>query len=133
MSGRSFLDTNIVVYAADASHVERAKHLTAVGLLTREPDRLVLSTQVLQEFYTVVTRRIARPLDQVRTAPAVRSLCKLEIVRCSRGLSLFGQGSGSCSFAAAARLGNHLCSPPRRGPQCCAGRTIPGHIPGAAS
>jgi predicted nucleic acid-binding protein len=88
MSGRSFLDTNIVVYAADASPVERAKHLTAVGLLTREPDRLVLSTQVLQEFYTVVTRRIARPLDQVRAAAAVRSLCKLEIVGADAALVL---------------------------------------------
>ncbi|HBW19009.1 MAG: PIN domain-containing protein [Streptosporangiaceae bacterium] len=80
MSGRSFLDTNIVVYAADESPAERDKHLTAVELLRQEPDSLVLSTQVLQEFYYVVTRRIAMPLDPDRAAAAVRGLARLEVI-----------------------------------------------------
>jgi len=80
MSGKTFLDTNVVVYAADLSSAERARHDTAVRLLTAEPDRLVISTQVLQEFYAVVTRKLAPPLDQARAAAAVRSLCELEVV-----------------------------------------------------
>ena len=59
MTGRSFVDTNVVVYAADESPAERAKHDAAVELLAREPESLVLSTQVLQEFYYAVTRRPA--------------------------------------------------------------------------
>ena len=37
-------------------------------VLASEPDDLVISTQVLQEFYVVVTRKLAHPLDEGREA-----------------------------------------------------------------
>ena len=80
MSGRSFVDSNVVVYAADEAPEERVKHETATRLLADEPDDLVISTQVLQEFYVVVTRKLLHPLAEDRAARAVRGLTKLEVV-----------------------------------------------------
>ena len=48
------VDTNILIYAADTSPDERAKRIRAVEIL--KDVELVLSTQVLQEFYHQATR-----------------------------------------------------------------------------
>lgn len=64
MTGRNFVDTNILIYAHDID--AKAKHDIAKNVL-RElwSDRSgVLSTQVLQEFYVNVTRKIATPLPK---------------------------------------------------------------------
>lgn len=62
MTGKHLVDTNLLVYAYDRSEPE--KQTKAVDIL----DELVkngsgiLSPQVLSEFYTVVTRKLATPL-----------------------------------------------------------------------
>jgi len=62
MTGKHLVDTNLLVYAYDRSAPE--KQAKAVELL----DELVkngtgiLSPQILSEFYTVVTRKLAAPL-----------------------------------------------------------------------
>jgi len=64
MSGKTFVDTNILIYAHDAD--AGRKHEIAKGVL-RElwSERTgMLSTQVLQEFYVNVTRKIATPLSK---------------------------------------------------------------------
>ena len=80
MNGRSFLDSNVLVYAVDESPEEKAKHDAAMALLSGQPDDVVISTQVLQEFYVVVTRKLRRPLTDDRAARAVRGLAKLDVV-----------------------------------------------------
>ena len=64
MSAKVFVDTNVLIYAhdTDAGH----KHETARGILRDLWGRRagVLSTQVLQEFYVNVTRKIAKPLPK---------------------------------------------------------------------
>ena len=57
----TFVDTNVLVYAHDASDPRRS---TAQGVLDElwESRSGTLSTQVLQEFYVVVTRKFATPL-----------------------------------------------------------------------
>jgi len=57
----SFVDTNILVYAFDNS--QSHKHQTAQLLLNElmEEDRLRISTQVLQELFVTLTRKVARP------------------------------------------------------------------------
>jgi predicted nucleic acid-binding protein len=65
MSGelqREFVDTNVLVYAFDRS--ADTKHAVAQELLRRLwQDRTgCVSVQVLQEFYTTVTRKISRPI-----------------------------------------------------------------------
>jgi predicted nucleic acid-binding protein len=56
MNGRSFVDTNVLVYAYDLA--EPAKRARALELLKRERKKtpLVVSTQVLSETYVALTR-----------------------------------------------------------------------------
>jgi predicted nucleic acid-binding protein len=62
MSGE-FCDTNILVYAYDRS--AGAKHARASQLVIGlwQARQGVISVQVLQEFFTIVTRKIAAPLS----------------------------------------------------------------------
>ncbi len=64
MSGKTFIDTNVLIYAHDADATE--KHQIAKTVLqTLWTERAgVLSTQVLQEFYVNVTRKIQSPLSK---------------------------------------------------------------------
>ena len=70
MSGKTFVDTNVLIYA----HVvdARAKHEIAKGVLRELWSQRAgaVSTQVLQEFYVNVTRKIASPLSKA-TARAI--------------------------------------------------------------
>jgi len=70
MSARVFIDTNVLIYAHDAD--AGPKNETARTVLRDLWGRRagVLSTQVLQEFYVNVTRKIAIPLSKP-TARAV--------------------------------------------------------------
>ena len=64
MSGETFVDTNVLIYAHDVD--AGRKHEIAATLL-RElwSERTgVLSAQVLQEFYVNVTRKIATPVSR---------------------------------------------------------------------
>jgi predicted nucleic acid-binding protein len=62
MSDRSFVDSNVLIYAYDAD--AGVKRIAAAALLRNLWDQRsgVLSTQVLHEFYINVTRKIATPL-----------------------------------------------------------------------
>jgi len=62
MSDKSFVDTNILIYAYDVD--AGAKHATAADVLRRlwHNGYGVLSTQVLQEFYVNVTAKIPKPI-----------------------------------------------------------------------
>jgi len=57
----AFVDTNVLVYAFDSS--EPVRQPAAAHLLSRlmDDDRLRLSTQVLQEFYVTMTRKVRTP------------------------------------------------------------------------
>ncbi len=46
-----------------------------------EAGDILLSTQVLQEFYVVVTRKLARPLDAAVAGEAVSSFAELPLVQ----------------------------------------------------
>jgi predicted nucleic acid-binding protein len=60
---RTFVDTNVLIYAHDAS--ETVKQPIARGLLGElwAQRRGTLSTQILQEFYVVATRKLALPMS----------------------------------------------------------------------
>jgi len=70
LADRTFVDTNILVYAYDAD--AGPKHERAQSLLIElwESESGVVSTQVLQEFYVTVTRKLPKPLPK-RTAREV--------------------------------------------------------------
>lgn len=69
MSGEVwFLDTNVLVYLFD---VDAPAKKAVAERVFREPANLRLSTQVLQEFYVTVTRKLGRPLQPEQALQAV--------------------------------------------------------------
>src|SRR5215470_2671239 len=80
MSGKSFVDTNILVYAHDVT--QGAKHERARALVERlwESDDGVLSTQVLQELCINLRRKSARPPSVEETRKLIEDYSKWEIV-----------------------------------------------------
>jgi predicted nucleic acid-binding protein len=85
MSDRIFVDTNVLVYAFDRDEAgKRKRSLEILG----GTDALVLSTQVLQEFYVVVTRKLKRPLPEADAEMAVRDFTQLEVVSVDPSLVL---------------------------------------------
>ncbi len=73
MSDRTFLDTNVLVYAVDET--EPDKRDAARRLLSSTGHgEFVLSSQILSEFYTVVTRRLAEPVPEATAAVIVDQL-----------------------------------------------------------
>jgi predicted nucleic acid-binding protein len=65
MNDKTFVDTNILIYAHDID--AKAKHEAAKNVLQQlwNSRSGVLSMQVLQEFYVNVTRKISRPISTV--------------------------------------------------------------------
>jgi predicted nucleic acid-binding protein len=64
MSDRTFIDTNVLIYAHDSD--ANAKHTAAKSILRELWNQRngVLSPQVLQEFYVNVTKKIPHPLSK---------------------------------------------------------------------
>jgi predicted nucleic acid-binding protein len=79
MSGRTFVDTNVLVYAVDEA--EPAKREIAGNVLTSgQHGELVLSAQVLSEFYVTVTRKLARCLSETEAAQGLDRLGRYPVV-----------------------------------------------------
>lgn len=75
-----FFDTNVLVYAVDAGDpARRERALECLARAARE-DTVVLSTQVLQEFYAITTRKLNPPLPEREAAEQVRRLAAFQVV-----------------------------------------------------
>jgi len=77
MTADVFLDTNILVYAAAGRGGEEEKRLRALELI--ESEDFGLSSQVLQELYVTVIRKVEVPLSP---AEALEWIENLEIFPC---------------------------------------------------
>ena len=85
---KCFFDTNVLVYLFDADSPDKRKRARKLfGNHTGAGD-IILSTQVLQEFYVTVTRKLARPLDAGTALEAVSSFAELSIVQIDTKLVL---------------------------------------------
>lgn len=73
-----FLDTNVLVYAFDGS--EPAKRALAVHLLEDEALDVVVSAQVLNEFYWTATRKLDPKLPEDVAQEVVRGLALGRVV-----------------------------------------------------
>ncbi len=73
MNARTFVDTNVLIYAYDVD--ARTKHEVARNIVRELWARRTgcLSTQVLQEFYVNVTKKIASPLSRPSARAVVDS------------------------------------------------------------
>lgn len=77
---RIFVDTNIFVYAYDVS--AGTKHDIARRLISSiwDTQNGVLSTQVVQELYVSVTKKIPKPLDVQKAKEIARDLLQWEVI-----------------------------------------------------
>ena len=80
MSDKIFFDTNILVYAHDLDAGN--KNEVAAKLISQlwESRNGVLSTQVLQECYVTLTKKVVRPLGKVAVRRLLQSYFSWEIV-----------------------------------------------------
>ena len=79
MSGKIFLDTNILIYAHDIDAGNKHSISRKIVKDLWENRTGVLSTQVLQEFYINVTRKIPSPLSFLEAREIMRSYLSWEI------------------------------------------------------
>jgi predicted nucleic acid-binding protein len=80
MTDKTFVDTNILVYAHDLEAGN--KHLIAKEAVSElwESRSGVVSTQVLQELYVTLTRKIPTPLEKPIARRLVKNYANWEVV-----------------------------------------------------
>jgi predicted nucleic acid-binding protein len=79
MTGRSFVDTSVWVYAADRGEPDKRARARALLAAGAELDA-VLSAQVLGEFFVTVTRKLAPPVPLDRAVRIVDRMSQLPVV-----------------------------------------------------
>jgi predicted nucleic acid-binding protein len=60
---RTFVDTNVLVYAYDQDAGPKRRVASELLRTLWQEEEGAISTQVLQEFYVTVTRKVAKPLS----------------------------------------------------------------------
>ena len=75
-SGLEFVDTNVLVYAYNFA--DPHKHLVAKTLLSGlwNSGKGILSIQVMQEFYVVVTQKVSNPISSETAIQIIEDLGK---------------------------------------------------------
>lgn len=84
MNVDSFLDTNILVYAAAGHGNAEGKRRRALQLM--ESENFGLSAQVLQEFYVTVVRKIAVPLPPAKALEWIEAFQQFPCISLDSGL-----------------------------------------------
>jgi len=85
---RVFFDTNVLLYMYSAA--DRVKQARAQELFRRCSGRMLLSTQVVQEFYVAGERKCGLPHRKMREAAAALLELPLVIIGREQILSAFG-------------------------------------------
>ncbi len=88
MKDKYFIDTNILVYAHDSGNHDKQKKSKKMILEGLREDKLVLSTQVLCEFFVTITKKISVPLDISTARKEIELLQCAEIVEISHAMIL---------------------------------------------
>ena len=76
-----FLDTNVLVYAHDATAGEKRRRAAELVIRLGREQRGFLSVQVLTEFLVTVTRKIPHPLSLEAAAQLVDDFATWEVFR----------------------------------------------------
>ncbi len=78
MTCKIFIDTNVLVYTLDSHDPEKQKKCRDILKLLAKGNRIVISTQVMQEFYVVATKKLG--VDGLTAKDILHSFLKFEIV-----------------------------------------------------
>lgn len=88
MSAKVFADTKVLVYGYDAGEPEKQTAAQALIELYGATGDLVISTQVLQEFFVTVTRKLAQPLTTDNAYEIVQNLAEYPLVQLDKAMIL---------------------------------------------
>jgi predicted nucleic acid-binding protein len=80
MSDRVFVDTNILVYAHDLDAGEKNKAAKSIVAELWESRNGIISTQVLQEFYVTLTRKIQSPVKRASARQIIKNYLSWDLV-----------------------------------------------------
>ncbi len=80
-----FFDTNVLVYCMDAGDPMRQARAIERFARACEQDTVVLSAQVLQEFYATTTRKLKPPLPPAEALAQMERLANFEVLGSSAG------------------------------------------------
>ncbi|HEX2218255.1 MAG TPA: PIN domain-containing protein [Gemmatimonadales bacterium] len=86
MSGRSFLDTNVLIYTDDHDAPEKQRRAIEVYERARRRRTGVVSTQVLQEYFVGATRKLG--VEAAVARRKVELFAHLDLVRIDLGTIL---------------------------------------------
>ena len=86
MSGRSFLDTNVLIYTDDHDAPEKQRRAIEVYERARRRRTGVVSTQVLQEYFVGATRKLG--VEAAVARRKVELFARLDLVRIDLGAIL---------------------------------------------
>lgn len=113
MSAKYFLDTNIIVYSFDASQSEKKERALVLIGDALQSGLGVISTQVIQEFLNVASRKFITPLKEEDGKAYLKlvlwPLCKVYPDLALYEVSLELQRETSYSFYDALILASALC------------------------
>ena len=73
LSMAAFVDTNVLVYAHDKDQGTKHERAGEIVAVLWERRTGLISTQVLQEFYETVTRKIPKPISPSRARSVIRA------------------------------------------------------------
>ena len=76
-----FLDTNVLVYALDQDDLEKQRTCRTILRQLHDANRAVISTQVMQEFFVVATRKLG--VEPLKAKSILQAMSNLEIVSVS--------------------------------------------------
>ncbi len=83
MTGKIFLDTNVLVYAGDKGSPDKRE--VARRVMENSGAFAAVSTQVLQEYYVVATRKMG--VAHLRAKEVINATCaKLEVITVDPGI-----------------------------------------------
>ena len=75
-----FLDTNIIMYAYDVSAGEKNEIAKKILVQLWDSGLGVISTQVLEELFVIVTQKIPKPLEKRLAKDILSDLLKWDVV-----------------------------------------------------
>ena len=120
MKGADFIDTNILVYAYDNHFPDKQQRAQEILIRAVKNGSGVLSTQVLGEFFTVVTEKIKVPLSVKNARDIIKYMGsmpvqEIDLLIVNRAIDTLEQYKisywDSLIIAAAERAGcNHILS-----------------------
>jgi len=88
--GKSFFDTNVLVYLFAPDAPEKRSRARQILARAASDAELVVSVQVLQEFFVTVSRLALEPLSSEAAEEEIRRFCAFEVVRADEALVLAG-------------------------------------------